>query len=238
MTKTRLIITIVYIALVLLLSSPETIHAWQWDNKCQTLEQVSVGVFSGEPALVPTTMSIHTAGDCKVYSNLQLFLHQCQSNSNTEPWESPEDWRVTEVIEADLNRDGTMEYALLVWRPFAPWPIDKFLPHGGRITEFHNKAGLSAHLILVGWDGDEYRELWAGSALANPISAIGAYDIDGDGYEELIALEGDYDAIEKTGNITIWRWQGFGFTLLERMEGSYSDYAVYLTDQGTLILTD
>jgi hypothetical protein len=97
---------------------------------------------------------------------------------------------------------------------------------------------LSAHLILVGWDGDEYRELWAGSALVNPISAIGAYDIDGDGYDELIALEGDYDAIEKTGNITIWRWQGFGFTLLDRMEGNYSGYAVYLTDQGTLILTD
>jgi hypothetical protein len=181
-------------------------------------------------------MLVPVDGDCIQFSNEQLELSRCEESGEVGIWKTPEDWRVEELIVADLNRDGVREYALLVWRTFEPWPIDRFLPNGGRIAEFHNKAGLGAHLILIGWDGDEYRELWAGSALANPISAIRAVDIDRDGYEELVAVEGEYDSAVETGNITIWQWQGFGFTLLDRIEGKYSGYAVYRTDQQTSIL--
>lgn len=171
-------------------------------------------------------------------SNDHFELVRLEGNKMAAEWKSPDDWQVKEAFSADLNRDGVLEYVLLVWRPFTPWPIDKFLPSGGRIAEFHDTAGRSAHLILVGWDGDEYRELWAGSALANPISSIRAADIDNDGFEELIALEGDYDSDQTGANLTIWCWQGFGFTLVDRIEGNFSRYAIYNSNEQVFILTD
>lgn len=237
MGKIRFLPYYVIATLLLGLASPGIIHIHSWLNgklaeqDSQLLSKISEKRMLQQPMLVPVD------GDCTFFSNSQLELFRCEKTGEVGIWKTPEDWRVEELIVADLNRDDAQEYVLLVWRPFEPWPIDRFLPNGGRIAEYHNKAGLSAHLILVGWDGEEYRELWAGSALANPISAIRAIDIDRDGYEELVAVEGEYDALENGGNITIWRWQGFGFTLLDRMEGNYSGYEVYRTDQQISILT-
>lgn len=236
MEKIRFLPFLIIATMLLGLASPGIVHIHTWLNETlvqqglQNLSRINGKFFPQQPITLPVD------GDCMQFSNEQLELIKCKETGEVVIWKTSEDWRVEEFIVADLNRDGTREYALLVWRKFAPWPIDKFLPHGGRISDFHNKSGLSAHLILISWDGYEYRELWAGSALANPISNIRAIDIDGDGYEELIALEGEYDATDDTGNITIWRWQGFGFTLLDRMEGNYSGYAVYHTDQQTSIL--
>ena len=237
MTKLRVLACSIIIVLVFFQTSPAAIRLWHWENTHQVMVQVPTVSIGDQLSGIFTDLPDDNTNNCMELSNLRLTIHRCEQNNDFVEWQSPEKWKVTEAIQADLNRDGTQEYTLLVWRPFVPWPVDSFLPSGGRIAEFQNEAGLSAHLILIGWDGDEYRELWAGSALANPISQIGAIDIDGDGYEELIALEGEYDAVVKTGSITIWKWQGFGFTLQDRIEGSYSGYAVYRMDQQTIILT-
>jgi hypothetical protein len=237
MTKLRLLASSLFIVIILSQTSPEVIRLWYWESTHQTLVEVPATSINDQLSIINPVYPENKPENCIELSNQKLTLKQCNKKLSYEEWQSPENWIVSEAIPADLNRDGVDEIALVVWRPFAPWPIDRFLPNGGRIAGFHDKAGLSAHLILVGWDGDEYRELWAGSALANPISTIRAIDIDRDGYEELVAVEGVYDAFEKGGNITIWRWQGFGFTLLDRMEGNYSGYEVYHTDQQTSILT-
>jgi hypothetical protein len=237
MEKSRLLPFFIIIPLLLGLVSPGIIHIHTWLNGALVQQDIQDILKTSTKSVIQQPKWTPADGDCLQYSNQRLELVRCEETGDAGIWQSPEDWMVEEFLVADLNRDGTQEYALLVWRPFEPWPIDRFLPNGGRIAEFHNKAGLSAHLILVGWDGDEYRELWAGSSLANPISAIRTIDIDRDGYEELIALEGEYDSAVEIGNITIWQWQGFGFTLLNRMEGKYSGYAVFSTNQQISILT-
>ncbi len=234
----RVLASSILIVLVLSQTSPEAIRVWHWESAQQEMVQVPSISFRDQLPGIRTDNPITINENCFELSDQKLTLYRCEKNGNDYAWHSPENWKITEAMQADLNRDGTSEVALVAWRSFAPWPIDRFLPSGGRIAEFQNKDGLSAHLILMDWDGDEYRELWAGSALANPIFDIRAFDIDEDGYEELIALEGDYDAAVETGNITIWQWQGFVFTLLDRIEGNYSGYAVYQTDQLALILTD
>ena len=141
-------------------------------------------------------------------------------------WQSPPDWRVTEAQIGDLNRDGLDEAILLVWRAYRPWPVDKFMPSGGRIKEFHDQKGESCQIILIGWSRGDWRELWAGSGLASPVEQLGVADLDGDGWQELAALEKPYDSSASEGELTVWRWLGFGFSLMDRLEGTIQQVTV------------
>jgi len=138
-------------------------------------------------------------------------------------WQSPSAWQVNQAAFTDLNRDGTPEAALLVWREFAPWPIDQWLPYGGRIAEFHNPENQSCHLILVGWAQGKYRDLWAGSALAEPVLEFAAVDLDGDGVQELLTLDGSYNDPHASPARTfmVWEWNGFGFTAVDSIPGKF-----------------
>jgi len=139
-------------------------------------------------------------------------------------WQSPVQWYIKQAEITDLNRDGHFEITLLVWRKFLPWPIDKDNPGNSRIKDFHNAAGLSCHLILIGWKQGKYREVWAGSALAEPLDAFSSADINQDGYEELIATEHNYDDPfwKPATSLSAWEWNGFGFTRLTRINGIYN----------------
>ena len=137
-------------------------------------------------------------------------------------WSSPPNWEVKQVEITDLNHDGQPEATLLLWRDFTPWPIDDYLVHPGRIQNFHDRRGDSCHLILIGWRQQAFREIWAGSALIDPLISFATADLDNDGRDELIALESRYDDNLGLNNaITVWYWNGFGFTLLSRGPQGY-----------------
>jgi hypothetical protein len=143
------------------------------------------------------------------------------TRDGSEIWSSPSGWEVVEGRITDLDHDGSPEISLLVWREFAPWPIDAYIPRPGRIDSFHDRNGRSCHLILIGWQPGGFGELWAGSALSQPIVAFEAADLDGDGGQELVALEGSYDRSRLIGKtIGVWDWNGFGFTLRARSTSS------------------
>jgi len=180
-------------------------------------EQISVSSAVVTPSLT---------GDLDGNNQLECLVSEAETLQITNCdgqvlWQSPGEWRVSEAQIADLNHDGINEAVLLVWRPFRPWPVDEILPFGGRIESHQNHEGQSCQLILIGWQRDDYREIWAGSALANPITNVSVADLDGDGLVELAALENDYDAKQKAGQLTIWRWIGFGFSLLDRSESRW-----------------
>ncbi len=151
-------------------------------------------------------------------------------------WTSPGTWQVVQAAITDLDHDGRPEAALLVWRPFMPWPVDRWLPYGGRISGFHDAHGFSCHLILIGRTPKGYQEVWAGSALAEPIYQFTAADLNGNGNQELITLEGQYsDAWRQpekhagapaAGNLKVWEWNGFGFSVVYHLAGRFTDLAV------------
>ncbi len=160
------------------------------------------------------------------------------SNGETT-WQSPEAWLIIQASISDLNRDGKPEVTLLLWRPFQPWRVDQWLPNGGRIAEFHNAEGQSCHIILIGWRRGGYHELWAGSAMADPITAFAAADLNGDNAQELVALEGRYTDQQSAParTLKIWEWNGFGFTAISSMDGAFSKMTLIQADNGhTLIL--
>ena len=129
------------------------------------------------------------------------------------------------------------EVILLVWRPFQPWPVDRFTPYGGRIDTFHDDQGNSCQVILVGWQRGAFRELWAGSAMIRPLFNLTLADLDHDGRQELAALESTYEKPGQAIALTVWGWQGFGFTLIDRLEGPFQDLQIGADDFNTWLIT-
>jgi hypothetical protein len=125
----------------------------------------------------------------------------------------PRSWHVTDSVLADVTDDGVPEWVLLVWRPWRDWPIQRWSSAPSPIADFHDEAGDSCHLILL--DPRDGREIWAGSALPAPLLALAVGDVDGDGSNEVVTLEGDYAAGREgpATHVDVWRWNGFGFSL-------------------------
>lgn len=233
--KRRLILVIL---LALLVISPIPLQVWSVQEGFNKVRENDYSSWKSLPSSPLTSINFGSINDCLVSSKDSIKIMDCQNRNGEVKWQSPETWKVTETIAADLNRDGKNELVMVVWRPHKPWPIDTFLPSGGRIADFHNLSGSSCHLILIGWDGDEYRELWAGSSLIDPVFGIRAADLDNDGTLELVVLEGKYDNKSDTGDLTVWDWSGFGFRLRDRIHGSFSEFGIVSTDQGVLVISD
>ncbi len=144
-------------------------------------------------------------------------------------WENPSGWKVIQAQIGDLNHDDKPELILLIRRAFRPWPVDKWLPYGGRIDDFQDSSGMGCHIILIGWQGERYKEIWAGSSMAQPALAIGAADFDQDGQVELVTMEGIYDdkSTYPGKAIKLWEWNGFGFSLLTSLPGNYNNFMIF-----------
>ncbi|MGC9356775.1 MAG: FG-GAP repeat domain-containing protein [Anaerolineae bacterium] len=150
------------------------------------------------------------------------------------PLPLPGSWDVRDALYVDLTGDDNTECVLLVWRPWRDWPIMRWSETESPIATHRDDLGDSAHVILVTpHPEDGYLELWAGSALADPLLKITTGDVDGNGQRDLVALEGDYaKGREGTAHyVTIWHWNGFGFTLDWRSDpGRYREIQLADTD--------
>ena len=106
----------------------------------------------------------------------------------------------------------------MVWRPWQDWPIQQWSAAPSPIAGYHDARGDSCHLLLI--DPRDGGEIWAGSALPVPLLSLAVDDVDGEGMNEVLAVEGTYAAgRDGTGaHVDVWRWNGFGFTLVWRSE--------------------
>jgi hypothetical protein len=231
--RTKRAILLINSALALILVSPARLNLFMWDH--EGLIQTN---YPADALVSAELSSADLNGDGRL-ENLDFIASTAIIQRNGEIlWSSPPDWRVIQASISDFNNDDQPEVALLLWREFAPWPVDAYMLHAGRIDDFHDRHNQSCHLILIGWRGQAFGEIWAGSALADPIVAFRAADLEGDGRHELIALEGDYTSSKLVAqSLTIWDWNGFGFTLRWRgLEGNLQAVSVSQSDKGPLFL--
>jgi len=217
------------------LLSPIPVHAWQ----LQAGEWIQARLFDPLQE-IPLPAAVDLDGDGSP-EDVRLVGQRASIWQGSDlRWESPAGWQVQQILAVDLTRDHSPELVLLVWRPFSPWPVDRYIPNPGRIQDFQNADGLSCHLILIGWEHGIYRERWAGSALARPLQAIAAVDFDTDGWLELAAIETTYRPAPtpQAESISAWQWNGFGFSLVDRQENAIRRSAVGYTKSGHgIILT-
>ncbi|MGD9029911.1 MAG: hypothetical protein PVG25_08865 [Anaerolineae bacterium] len=138
----------------------------------------------------------------------RVFIHQ----GGVEVWRSPPTWRVVDLALGDPNDDGRGELLLALWKP----GLDGLEP-----ADPGKERTLRSRPFIIGYRGGDYRTLWGGSAVADPIHEVELGDIDGDGAQELIVLGGD-ERGQRT--VSVWRWHGWGFSLIWRSHpGQYWD---------------
>jgi hypothetical protein len=218
---------------MLLQTSPVPLHALYLGSAGLTPASLPAGTF---PIKLPTRADFNGDG---VPESLSLIGGRLTIFSNNgSVWQSPASWTVVQAEITDLNQDGTTETTLLVWRTFRPWPVDQWLPHGGRIANFQDGEGNSCHIILIGWRGSEYAELWAGSALAEPVRSFAVADVNGDNLQDLVTLEGSYaDAHSAPAHaLKVWEWNGFGFSVVSGIEGIFDKLALTQTNAGRVLI--
>jgi hypothetical protein len=215
--------------------SPSWVAVWSYDGS-----KFREHVFSSEQflAIQPlTSAEIEGINYCLQLENRQVKVYPCHETGSAPEWQSPGEWEVHEAFFSDLNHDGREEVTLLLWREFQPWPVDRFLPKGGRISGFHDSNDRSCHVILISLKDGSFREAWAGSAMADPLRKIYAADLDGDGAQELAGLEYRYNESEYDSSLVVWEWNGFGFSLGDRISGSFSEIQVVQNLNDVLLLT-
>lgn len=218
---------------MLLQISPASLRAFNLDPAGLSPAVLSAGNLPESP---PTQADLNRDG---LPERLALARGRLAILSNgSSAWQSPAGWMVQQAQITDLNRDGRPEVTLLVWRPFRPWPVDQWLPFGGRISNFQDEDGDSCHIILIGWRGKAYGELWAGSALAEPVRSFAAADLNGDAAQELLTLEGSYAEPRSAPAraLKVWEWNGFGFSVVSGMEGTFTALALARTKAGRILI--
>ncbi len=234
MSRPYLLMLLISLA-VLAQSSPAPLRAWSLEAGGLTSVQVPVGLRAFFP---PSQADLD--GDGKP-EHLVLSAGRLSIQTGvTGRWQSPLGWNVTQAVISDLDWDRQPEVTLLVWRTYRPWPVDDFLPYGGRIEDFHDRSGNSCHVILVVWNRGEIAERWAGSALAEPLIDLAAVDLDGDGRQELVTVDGRY-ALDGSGSgekLKVWEWNGFGFTVVYDLDRNLPSLVLARQeDDRVLILT-
>jgi len=149
--------------------------------------------------------------------NSELVSRQAQSvtiyQDGESVWRSPPEWRVLDLASGDPNNDGRYELLLAIDKP--------------------DSAGkLGSHPFILGYRGGLYRLLWGGSPVSDPILEVELGDVNGDGIEELLAVESPVNTGDQRF-VTIWGWHGWGFSLLWRSPpGSYQDLVLYSPGEG------
>lgn len=130
-------------------------------------------------------------------------------------WQSPEEWWIDDFVLADSNNDGSVNINLSFWRAGSFGTSKPFW-----IEE--NDKEVGNHFFVLSLINQEVKQVWGSSRLSNPNCEFKITDIDNDGENDLIVLEGSYeDEICQGKYLAIWQWNGWGFSNKWRSEEAH-----------------
>ncbi len=104
----------------------------------------------------------------------------------------------------DSDNNSIPELNLLVWKAGSFGPHKPFW-----VTE--EDYSVKNHLFIFKLVEGVIKPVWQSSNLDRPNYKAGLADLDGDGTNELVVMEGEYDdpGVREAG---VWRWNGWGFS--------------------------
>ncbi|MBU0648941.1 CapA family protein [Patescibacteria group bacterium] len=149
-------------------------------------------------------------------------------------WQSPQDWWVDDFALADSTGDGKVDINLSVWKSGSFGASKPFW-----IEE--DDPSVKNHLFVYDYINNEVVPIWQSSNLDQPNCEFDFQDIDNDGNEELVVIEGEYaeDFICEGKHVAVWQWNGWGFSLVWRSPaGDYADLQLEKINGAGYILSD
>lgn len=149
-------------------------------------------------------------------------------------WKSPSDWQIDSYFIADSTNDGNININLSLWKPGSfgtskPFWVEK------------NDMSIKNHFFVYSLVDNEIKMEWGSSNLAKPNCEFQLADIDEDGKNDLIVIEGEYqDNASCSGEyIAVWKWGQWGFVNEWRSEkGNYKNLRIERLDNKNYIVTD
>ena len=149
-------------------------------------------------------------------------------------WQSPADWWVDNFILADSNNDGIIDINLSLWKSgdfgtSKPFWVEE------------NDMSVKNHFFVLDFIDNSVNQVWGSSNLSQPNCEFKITDIDNDGKNDLIVLEGAYSQSPKCeGNyVAVWKWNGWGFSNQWRSEKeNFLNLEIEKIDQKNRIITD
>jgi hypothetical protein len=103
-----------------------------------------------------------------------------------------------------------------------------------------NDMSIKNHFFVFDIKADRIMPVWQSSNLENPNREFCFDDIDNDGKQELVVIEGTYENDGAFGEyIAVWRWNSWGFFNEWRStKGKYINLSVETVEGKKCILTD
>jgi len=204
-----------------------TILQLQVRHKTQSSSVKSVYSLASTDAQIPKETS--TSRTISGTGKEQYFLTDGQLKiveAGTTIWESPHEWHVDNVVLADSNNDGIVDINLSVWKPGNYGSSRPF-------WVLENDMTIKNHFFVFDLINGVMRPIWQSSNLEWPNCEFTVADIDYDGKNDLVVIEGDYgQALTCVGsNVAVWKWSGWGFSN-EWRSGAGKFRNLYMADSG------
>ena len=149
-------------------------------------------------------------------------------------WQSPSDWWIDNFALADSNNDGIVDINLSLWKSGSFGTSKPFW-----IKE--NDMSVKNHFFVLGFSGGSIKQVWGSSNLAEPNCEFKIADVDNDGKNDLVVVEGDYLQKPKcAGNyVAVWKWNDWGFSNEWRSEkGNFTNLEIEKIDGKSYIVVD
>jgi hypothetical protein len=144
------------------------------------------------------------------------------SENSKTLWASPPDWKIDNFVISDSNNDGVVDINISVWKPGNFGSSKPFW-----IKE--NDMSIKNHFFVFDLADETIKPVWQSSNLGAPNCEFTFADIDSDGKEDLVVIEGEYlkDTTCQGIYVAMWKWNGWGFSNEWRSEkGNFSNLRI------------
>ncbi len=156
------------------------------------------------------------------------------TQKNKVVWKSPDDWWIDNFILADSNNDGFINVNLSVWKA----------GNFGSSKPFwvkENDMSIKNHFFVFNFIEGAMKPIWQSSNLTSPNCEFKIVDVDGDGKNDLVVIEGDYSQKPNCEGkyVAVWKWNGWGFSNEWRSEsGNFRNLKIEKFGNQTGIVVD
>jgi poly-gamma-glutamate synthesis protein (capsule biosynthesis protein) len=200
-------------------------YVYSWDGK-DGFEKELGGVLYEEASGSGNVLSGRERADVdgnSIPENYVLENGGLTITENSEMiWQSPHNWWIDDFVLADSNDDGVTDIHLSLWKSGSFGASRPFW-----IKE--DDASVKNHFFILDFIDGSIKQVWGSSNLSRPNCEFQIADIDDDGKNDLIVIEGEYSQKpECSGNhVAVWKWNGWGFSNEWRSEeGNFSNLEI------------